>query len=291
MKGSSSPNDTPKTRKKLRKRPFFDSADRHEKLYGRSGLYASAQGRHETGGVLSLFSRLSFDISIENSVQRWSSDFQGLFRVKIRKMAQGSDDLSTLPLTGIGLLTIGFLALLSRLRSLQLTHPNQSEATHDNEFESKSIKAQLEKTRALSYIFFVYIHCIIGSAEALPILCVSDFCERERERERETPVTSLISRWNREWSCIWLPRRRVDPTRQRVLTRIWACRALELRSACKDKELGAWALDWAAGIEQQGRVIDEWRWGSESFAFAGQTAVDHSAAFRWHASSKKNRPS
>ena len=32
---------------------------------------------------------------------------------------------------------------------------------------------------------------IIGSAEALPILCVSDFCERERERERETPVTSI----------------------------------------------------------------------------------------------------
>ena len=40
----------------------------------------------------------------------------------------------------------------------------------------------------------------------------------EVERERETPVTSLISRWNREWSCIWLPRRRVDPTRRRVLT-------------------------------------------------------------------------
>ena len=98
MKGSSSPNDTPKPRKKLRKRPFFDSADRHEQLYGRSRLYASAQGRHETGGVLSLFSRLSSDISIQNSVQRWSSDFQGLFRVKIRKMAQGSDDLSTLPL-------------------------------------------------------------------------------------------------------------------------------------------------------------------------------------------------
>ena len=40
---------------------------------------------------------------------------------------------------------------------------------------------------------------IIGSAEALPILCVSDFCElyrererkRERERERETPVTPI----------------------------------------------------------------------------------------------------
>ena len=44
-------------------------------------------------------------------------------------------------------------------------------------------------------------------------------------------------------------------------------------------------------IEQQGRVIDERRWGSGSFAFAGQTAVDHPAAIRWHASSKKNRPS
>ena len=42
---------------------------------------------------------------------------------------------------------------------------------------------------------------------------------------------------------------------------------------------------------QQGRVIDEWRWGSGSFAFAGQPAVDHPAAFRWHAPSKKNRPS
>ena len=31
-------------------------------------------------------------------MQRWSSDFQGLFCVKIRKMAQGSNDLSTLPL-------------------------------------------------------------------------------------------------------------------------------------------------------------------------------------------------
>ena len=44
-------------------------------------------------------------------------------------------------------------------------------------------------------------------------------------------------------------------------------------------------------IEQQGRVIDERRLGSGSFAFASQTAVDHPASFRWHASSKKNRPS
>ena len=96
-KGFYSSYDTAKPRKKLRRRPFFDIADRHEKLYGRSRLYASTQGRQETGGVLSLFSSLSFDISIKNSVQKSSSDFQGLFRVKIRKMALGSNDLSTLP--------------------------------------------------------------------------------------------------------------------------------------------------------------------------------------------------
>ena len=39
------------------------------------------------------------------------------------------------------------------------------------------------------------------------------------------------------------------------------------------------------------RFIPRWPWGSGSFAFAGQTVVDHPAAFRWHASSKKNRPS
>ena len=40
----------------------------------------------------------------KNSVQKWSSDFQGLFRVKIRKMALGSNDLSTLPLLSATLL-------------------------------------------------------------------------------------------------------------------------------------------------------------------------------------------
>ena len=52
------------------------------------------------------------------------------------------------------------------------------------------------------------------------------------------------------------------------------------RSACKNKELGAWALDRAPGSS------DWW-----SFAFAGQPAVDPPAGFSWHASSKKNRPS
>ena len=42
------------------------------------------------------FFSLSFDISMKNSVQRWSSDFQDLFHVKIWKMALGSNDLSTL---------------------------------------------------------------------------------------------------------------------------------------------------------------------------------------------------
>ena len=66
--------------------------------------------------------------------------------------------------------------------------------------------------------------------------------ERERERERRLWRHS-ISRWNREWSCIWLPRQRVDPTRRRVPEPV------ECSIACKDKELGAWAL------EQQGRVV------------------------------------
>ena len=47
----------------------------------------------------SLFSSLSFNISMKNRVERWSSDFRGLVRVKIRKMALGSNDLSTLPLS------------------------------------------------------------------------------------------------------------------------------------------------------------------------------------------------
>ena len=79
--------------------------------------------------------------------------------------------------------------------------------------------------------------------------------EGERERERETPVTSLISRLNREWSCIWLPRRRVD----QHVDAFWACRALELRSACKDKELGAWALDWAAGSSDWWTTMGKWK--------------------------------
>ena len=51
------------------------------------------------------FWSLSFDSSIKKSVQRWSSDFQDLFRVKNRKMTQGSNNLSMLPLKGTKLCT------------------------------------------------------------------------------------------------------------------------------------------------------------------------------------------
>ena len=52
-------------------------------------------------------------------------------------------------------------------------------AVYAKTFSSSSIRDRFSKSafRPKDYI--------IGSAEALPILCVSDFCERERERERD----------------------------------------------------------------------------------------------------------
>ena len=64
----------------------------------------------------------------------------------------------------------------------------------------------------------------------------------------------------------------------------WACWVLEVHVKTR-------SLALERSIEQQGRVIDEWRWWSGRFVFAGQPAVDHPAVFRWHASSKKKRPS
>ena len=81
----------------------------------------------------------------------------------------------------------------------------------------------------------------------------------EGERERETPVTSLISRWNREWSCIWLPRRRVNPTLRRVLTLSLSSARTSKCMTCKDKELGAWALDWAAGSSDWWTTMGKWK--------------------------------
>ena len=54
----------------------------------------------------------------------------------------------------------------------------------------------------------------------------------------------------------------------------------------KDKELGAWALDWAAGSSDWWTTMGKWK-----LCVRWSDCVDHPAAFRWHASSKKNRPS
>ena len=70
--------------------------------------------------------------------------------------------------------------------------------------------------------------------------------EGERERERERRL------W-RHWYHTEIASDHAYDYLDGALTQrvdafwLWACRALELRSACKDKELGAWALDWAAG--------------------------------------------
>ena len=113
--------------------------------------------------------------------------------------------------------------------------------------------------------------------------------ERERERERERDACDVIditlkSQVIMHNILLWLPRRRVGLH----VDAFWACQVLEVEVHVKTRSL---ALE--RSIEQQGRVIffDDWRWGSGVFAFAGQPAVDPPAAFRWHASSKKNRPS
>ena len=116
------------------------------------------------------------------------------------------------------------------------------------------------------------------------ILCVSDFCERERERERERDACDVID----------------IPLKSRVImhmitsTARWpnaSTRSEPVERSNFEVRVKTRSLALERSIEQQDRVIDERRWGSGSFAFAGQTAVDHPTAFRWHASSKKNRPS
>ena len=82
-------------------------------------------------------------------------------------------------------------------------------------------------TSVLCEILAHYIlHCIIGSAEALPILCVSDFCEREssreRERERERDPCDVIDITLKSRVIMHMitstARRTEDPTRRGVLT-------------------------------------------------------------------------
>ena len=102
----------------------------------------------------------------------------------------------------------------------------------------------------------------------------------ERERERRL-VRQSISRWNREWSCKWLPRWRVDPTRWRVLSLSSAWVHVKTRSLALER----------LSIRVKWLLKDDGEVQSGSFVFAGEPAVDHPVPFRWHASSKKNRPS
>ena len=119
---------------------------------------------------------------------------------------------------------------------------------------------------------------IIGSAEALPILCVSDFCEREREREREKERDACDVIHITLKSRVIMHMITSTARRPNASTRSEPVERSNFEVHVKTRSL---ALE--RSIEQQGRVIDERRWGSGSFAFAVQTAVDHPAEFRWQA--------
>ena len=91
--------------------------------------------------------------------------------------------------------------------------------------------------------------------EVVPILCVSDFCERERERERERRL------WRHWYHAEIASDHAYDYLDGAQTQRVDAFWVLELRSACqcKDKELGAWALDWAAGSSDWWMKMGKWK--------------------------------
>ena len=96
--------------------------------------------------------------------------------------------------------------------------------------------------------------------------------QRERERAGERDACDIID-ITLKWRVIM---HMITSTARRPYLdlRVDACRVLEVHVKTR-------SLALERSIEQQGRVIDEWRWGSGSFAFAGQPAVDHPAAFRF----------
>ena len=85
---------------------------------------------------------------------------------------------------------------------------------------SGTIKGSVERSLLPRAIFLIFTHYYRKRGSASYI--VREWLLWVVERERETAVTSSISRWNREWSWIWLPRQRIDPmhmhTRRRVLS-------------------------------------------------------------------------
>ena len=96
-------------------------------------------------------------------------------------------------------------------------------------------------------IYTLYFIHIIGSAEALPILCVSDFCERERERERERDACDVID--------ITLKSRVI----MHMITSTARRPNASTRSECSNLHVNVKTRSLALerSIEQQYRVIDE----------------------------------
>ena len=103
---------------------------------------------------------------------------------------------------------------------------------------------------------------------------------RERERERERDACDVID--------ITLKSRVIMHIITSTAHRPYAStrsEPVECSSACKDKEL------WCLSARTAGSS-DWWMtMGSRKLCVRWSAAVDHPAAFRWHASSKKNRPS
>ena len=103
------------------------------------------------------------------------------------------------------------------------------------------------------HIFYHFLaprgRCIIGSAEALPILCVSDFCERERERERDAcDVIDITLKSRVIMHMITSTARRPNAS----------TRSEPVECSCTCIRQGAWCL--SARAAGNGRVIDECRW-------------------------------
>ena len=77
------------------------------------------------------------------------------------------------------------------------------------------------------------------------------------ERERERDACDVIDITLKSWVIMHMitSTARIDPTRRRVLSLYMS----SARSACKDKELRAWALDRAAGSSDWWMMMGKWK--------------------------------
>ena len=142
-------------------------------------------------------------------------------------------------------------------------------------FRTANVLVLKDGTLPLNHLFsntLLATFDIIGSAEALPILCVSDFCERERERERERDACDVI-RYHAEIASDHAYDYLDGASTQRVEA-FWACRVFMHKTRSLVFERSS-SRQWSS---------DLWMTlGSVSFAFAGEPVVDHPVPFRWHA--------